>query len=430
MTLALVDCPTGLAGNMLLAALLDLGLPESVLHRPLVALGLDGAYSLAVEERRSAGLRGLHLEVRSLEADPPHRHWCDLRDRIVSAPLEESLRQRVLQVFSLLAEAEAAVHGCASDAVHFHEVGAVDALVDIVGVCAGLQHFGIERLICGVPPAGHGRVISQHGPLPLPAPAVLELARRLAIPLASSEGFPEAELTTPTGLALMGTWANGFGVAPGHRPRAVGVGLGSRSLDRPNLLRLVLADPLDPAVAVGADPAAMELQIPLAQERHEVLVQQQALIDDASGEDLAFLSEALRLAGAVEVYHQAIGMKKGRPGVLLTALADPAAARAIRAVWWQHSTTLGIRESPAPRWVLERSSEQLETPLGTVRLKRAHLPEGGSRVKAEHEDLVALADRHGLPLAEVRRQVEDALRADQPGSPDLMPPGTSCPPAP
>ena len=251
MTLALVDCPTGLAGNMLLAALLDLGLPESVLHRPLVALGLDGAYSLAVEERRSAGLRGLHLEVRSLEADPPHRHWCDLRDRIVSAPLEESLRQRVLQVFSLLAEAEAAVHGCASDAVHFHEVGAVDALVDIVGVCAGLQHFGIERLICGVPPAGHGRVISQHGPLPLPAPAVLELARRLAIPLASSEGFPEAELTTPTGLALMGTWANGFGVAPGHRPRAVGVGLGSRSLDRPNLLRLVLAQPIDAAEPPG-----------------------------------------------------------------------------------------------------------------------------------------------------------------------------------
>lgn len=419
MTLALLDCPTGLAGNMLLAALLDLGLPQAVVHRPLAALGFEGCYSLAVEERRSGGLRGLHLEVRGLEPDPPHRHWRELRQRIVAAPLEEPLRHKVLAVFSLLAQAEAAVHGCPVDAVHFHEVGAVDALVDIVGVCAGLLHFGIERLICTVPPAGHGRVISQHGPLPLPAPAVLEIARRLAIPLASSEGFPEAELTTPTGLALMGIWASEFGVSPSHRPRQVGVGLGSRSLDRPNLLRVVLADPLDSAGAAGS-----------AAEQREVLVQQQGLIDDASGEDLAFLSDALRLAGAVEVYHQAVGMKKGRPGVLLTVLADPAAAEALRAVWWQHSTTLGIRESLQPRWALERSSHELETDLGRVRLKRALLPGGGSRVKAEHEDLAALALRHGLPLAEVRRLVEDSLRAEQTGPLALVPPSSSSPPAP
>jgi uncharacterized protein (TIGR00299 family) protein len=392
--LALLDAPTGLAGNMLLAALLDLGLPQAEIHGPLAALGLAGTYRLDIEERRSGGLRGLHLEVVSLEPQPSHRLWGSLRGQLQAAPWPAPLQQRVLEVFGLLAAAEAAVHGHSSEQVHFHEVGALDALVDVVGVCAGLLHFGVEQLVCSPPPAGHGLVTTAHGILPLPAPAVLELARLRAIPLASAEGFPPGELTTPTGLALAACWATRFGQAPTHVPQRVGVGLGSRSLDRPNLLRLTLAD------CGGSDPAQLET----------VLVQQ-AQIDDATAEDLAFLAEELRQAGALEVFSQAIAMKKGRTAQLLTALVAPEQAEALRRVWWRHSSTLGLREHPQTRWVLPRRSLELATPLGPVRLKQAQLPDGRWRSKPEHDDLAALARQHTLGIDQVRLVVQQALEA-------------------
>ena len=402
MSLALVDCPTGLAGNMLLAALFDLGLPQAAVDAPLAALGLAGAYAIDLEERRSGGLRGLHLAVRGLEAEPPHRHWAELKTTIAGAALEAQLKQRVLAVFGLLAEAEAQVHGQPAERVHFHEVGAIDALVDVVGVCAGLAHFGITQLVCATPPAGHGTVQTAHGLLPLPAPAVLELARLKGIPLASSEGFPAGELTTPTGLALMAVLADRFGLAPALVPQAVGIGLGSRQLDRPNLLRLVLA-----ADAQGAGPGLPEMALP------EILLQQQAQIDDATPEDLAFLADELRRAGALEVFSQALLMKKGRPGVLVTVLARPEQAEALRRIWWRQGTSLGVREQLQQRWALPRSSRELATPLGPVRLKQVELPEGERRSKPEFEDLADLARRHGLPLAQVRLIVAAALAQEE-----------------
>ena len=402
MSLALVDCPTGLAGNMLLAALFDLGLPQEVLDAPLAALGLAGAYAIDLEERRSGGLRGLHLAVRGLEPDPPHRHWAELEATIRGAALEPQLKQTVLAVFGLLAEAEAQVHGQPAERVHFHEVGAIDALVDVVGVCAGLAHFGIHQLVCASPPAGHGTVQTAHGLLPLPAPAVLELARLKGIRLASSEGFPAGELTTPTGLALMAVLAERFGPAPALVPQAVGIGLGSRQLDRPNLLRLVLA-----AEAQGAEPGLPETALP------EILLQQQAQIDDATPEDLAFLADELRRAGALEVFSQPLLMKKGRPGVLVTVLARPEQAEGLRRIWWRQGTSLGVREQLQQRWALPRSSRELATPLGPVRLKQVELPQGERRSKPEFEDLADLARRHGLPLAQVRQIVAVALAQEE-----------------
>ena len=396
--LALIDCPTGLAGNMVLAALLDLGLPQEVIDTPLAALGLAQAYRLVVDERRSAGLRGLHLEVELREVSPPHRHWGDLRQQILAAPLDAALQTKVLEVFTLLAEAEAVVHGVTPEQVHFHEVGAVDALVDVVGVCAGLLHFGVSELICSTPPGGHGSVATAHGPLPLPAPAVLEIARRRGVELASAEGFPPAELTTPTGLALVVCWADRFGVAPSHIPESIGIGLGSRQLDRANLLRLTLA----------AAPHQPATQAPVIQ---EAVLEQQAQIDDATAEDLAFLIQALREAGAKEVFSQPIAMKKGRTGQLLTVLVEPSAAAALRRVWWQHSSSLGVRESQQLRWVLPRRSLEIATPLGSLRLKQAQLPDGRWRSKPEHDDLVALATRHNLGLDQVRTIVVQALTA-------------------
>jgi uncharacterized protein (TIGR00299 family) protein len=400
MNIALLDCPTGLAGNMLLAALLDLGVPEAVVHEPLAALGLQGAYRLELEERRSGGLRGLHLDVQLLEAQPHHRHWGVLRGQLEAAPWPEPLRQKVLAVFGLLAEAEAAVHGHPPEQVHFHEVGAIDALVDVVGVCAALLWLEVDELVCSAPPAGHGTVHTAHGLLPLPAPAVLEIARQKAIPLASSEGMPAGELTTPTGLALAACWANRFGIPPAYIPKAVGVGLGSRSLDRPNLLRISLAAAAETS---GAQSGAEQ----------QTLLLQQAQIDDASAEDLAFLAEALRQAGALEVFSQSIAMKKGRSGTLLTALAEPAAAEALRAVWWRHSTSLGLREQLQQRWRLPRRIVQLQTPLGPVRLKQALRPDGSWRGKPEHDDLIELAQRHQLSIEAVRQQVIQAQQHNQ-----------------
>ena len=391
--LALLDCPTGLAGNMLLAALLDLGVPLAVIEEPLAALGLAGQFRLLLEERRSGGLRGLHLEVECLGGEPVPRRWRELQPLLAAAPLEPLLRQRVLAVFGLLAEAEAAVHGLAPEQVHFHELGAIDALVDIVGVCAGLRHLGVEELVCGVPPAGHGSVATAHGRLPLPAPAVLEIARRRGLPLATSIDFPPGELTTPTGLALAACWATRFGPPPAFLPLQVGVGLGSRSLDRPNLLRLTLAQ------ACSGEG-----------EQAEPLLQQQAQIDDATAEDLAFLAEALRQAGAVEVFSQPIGMKKGRTGLLLTALAPPALAPALRRVWWSHGTSLGVREQLQQRWRLPRQEQRLDTTLGSVRIKQARLPDGRWRSKPEYEDLSELARQHHLSLEQVREVVQQALR--------------------
>ena len=394
--LAVVDCPTGLAGNMLLAALFDLGLPEAVVAEPLAALGLAGAYRIELEERRSAGLRGLHLAVASLEPEPDHRHWGDLQRQIAEAALELELKDRVLTVFGLLAEAEAAVHGHAPEQVHFHEVGAIDALVDVVGVCAGLRHFGVRQLVCAAPPAGHGSVLTAHGRLPVPAPAVLELARRRGVPLAASGDFPPAELTTPTGLALMAVLAERFGPAPALVPQAVGVGLGSRSLDRPNLLRLVLAQALPPAGEVAAQDVQPQLQS---------VLQQQAQIDDASPEDLAFLVEELRAAGALEVFSQPVQMKKGRQGCLITVLAEPERADVLRLVWWRLGSSLGVREQLQQRWALPRDSQPLDTPWGPVRIKRSRRPDGTLLCKPEMDDLVELARRHALSPAELRRAV-------------------------
>lgn len=391
---------------MLLASLFDLGLPARVVHDPLAALGVGEAYAINVEERRSGGLRGKHLAVSSLEPEPPLRQWQQLRLQLVQAPLNPLLQKRVLTVFTLLAEAEAAVHGVDPDQVHFHEVGALDALVDVVGVCAGLQYFNVDQMVCTPPPLGHGTVHTAHGWLPVPVPAVLEIARRCAIPLADSADQPAAELTTPTGLALAACWADRFALPPAHIPLQVGVGLGSRALDRPNLLRLVLADAS--SLESGPDQGAACCGSP----QLESILVQQAQVDDATPEDLAVLLEALRDAGALDVYSQPASMKKGRSGWLVSALVNPepvAMAAALRQVWWQHGTTLGIRERIERRWVLQRRLTQVETPLGTVRLKQALLPDGRWRTKPEHDDLIALASRHGLAIDQVRATVMQGL---------------------
>lgn len=386
---AYLDLPTGVAGDMLLAALLDLGVPERVIDEPLAALGLQSSYRLNCSSGSSAGLRGQQLVVELLEASPPHRHWADLKPQLQGAAWPQPLKTKVLEVFQLLAEAEAHVHGMPAEQVHFHEVGAIDSLVDVIGVCAGLLHLGVQSLWATPPPAGHGQVRTAHGVLPVPAPAVLEIARRRQLPLAGSSGFAPGELTTPTGLALLAVWVDHWESPPAHTPDRIGVGLGQRQLDRPNLLRLAL-----PAVAAVDEPA----------ERQTVLVQQ-CQIDDMDAEGLAFLQEQLRAAGALDVFAQPAGMKKGRSGLLLTALALPEQAASLRAIWWEHSSSLGLRENLEQRWVLPRQAVVMESPWGPVAAKAAWT---GSRwrCKPEADALAQMAAEQGLSWAELRAALQ------------------------
>ena len=386
---AYLDLPTGVAGDMLLAALLDLGVPQRVIDEPLAALGLQSSYRLNFSSGSSAGLRGQQLVVELLEASPPHRHWADLKPQLQGAAWPQPLKTKVLEVFQLLADAEAHVHGVAAEQVHFHEVGAIDSLVDVIGVCAGLLHLGVQSLWATPPPAGHGQVRTAHGVLPVPAPAVLEIARRRQLPLASSSGFAPGELTTPTGLALLAVWVDHWESPPAHTPDRIGVGLGQRQLDRPNLLRLAL-----PAVAAVDEPA----------QRQTVLVQQ-CQIDDMDAEGLAFLQEQLRAAGALDVFAQPVAMKKGRSGLLLTALALPEQAAALRAIWWQHSSSLGLRENLEQRWVLPRQAVVMESPWGPVAAKAAWT---GSRwrCKPEADALAQMAAEQGLSWAELRAALQ------------------------
>ncbi len=385
-----VDCPTGLAGDMLLAASLDLGVPRQVITEPLDALGLGDAYRLVVEESTNGGLRGLQLDVEPTIPSEHHRHWRDLRGRIRAAPIVPLLKTKVLAVFSALAEAEAAVHGTVPDDVHFHEVGALDSLVDVVGVCAAVTHLAPERLLCQPPPAGRGTVDTAHGCLPVPVPAVLELARRYRVPLRSGSHLPGGELTTPTGLALMAVLADAFAEPEDLVVDAVGIGLGHRQLDRPNLLRLLQVE----EISRGDDLIGWQ-----------DLVVQEAWIDDASAEDIAHLAESLRQAGALEVATTPAVMQKGRQGHALTALLLPEHALALRQVWLRTSSSLGVRERRQGRWLLWRRSGLCPSPWGEIRVKQVRRPGGQTTLKVEHDELRRISLQDAVSVDHVRQVV-------------------------
>ena len=397
MTTLWVDAPTGLAGDMLLAGLLDLGIPISAIEEPLNCLGLAGCYRIDVAEARSGGLRGKRVSVMGLEDQPPHRHWADIRQQIVEAPLPTSLKDRVLAVFTALAEAESTVHGSSMESVHFHEVGAVDALVDVVGVCAALDQLNPARIFCSPLPAGRGTVRTAHGLLPVPVPAVLELARRHQVPLQQSPDAPEGELVTPTGLALMAVWADRFVPPARFTPALVGVGLGHRELDRPNLVRLIL-DTADQDSAYQ-DSAYQELT---DAPRWQSLVVQEAWLDDATPEDLALLMERLREAGAVDVAAHPLVMKKGRCGHGVIALVEEDAAERVRQVWFNAGTSIGVRERLQGRWLIPRRSGLLDTPWGMLPAKQVKRPDGRLTVKPEADELELMSRRTGCSVADLR----------------------------
>jgi len=395
MKLAYLDCFSGVSGDMLLGALLDAGLPLAELRAGLAALPLTG-FELAAEPVTDHGIHGTRAVVRLDDAAPhEHRRIADIETLLASSALRPRVRERALAIFRRLAAAEARIHGTTPEAVTFHEVGAVDAIVDITGATLGLELLGVEELYCSELPLTSGHVRSAHGPLPVPAPATLELLRETGARWRSVPA--EGELVTPTGAAIIATLARFE--RPSLAVRAIGYGFGQRTtLPWANCLRLLLGE---------APPAADEAA---GFERDEVIVLE-SNIDNMSGEALGWLMERLLAGGALDVAYAPLQMKKNRPGALLTVLARPDDARRLAALILTDSGTLGVRMHAGERLKAERREEEIETPLGSVRVK---LKLNAGRVVSatpEYEDCRALAERHGLPLEAVTARITAAARA-------------------
>ena len=395
MSLIYVDAFAGASGDMLLGALLDAGLDADALRRHLATLPVSG-YRIDVRREVRHGLAATRAEV-VLEHEA-HHHRRGLRDveKILAAgDLPGRAAEQARAVFRRLAEAEAAVHGSTPEEVHFHEVGAVDAIVDIAGVCTGLALLGADRLVSSPLPMGSGYVHAGHGRLPVPAPAVVEL---MAGRPTSDCGEP-GERTTPTGAAILVTLAEAFGPMPPMVPKAVGYGAGARKGEHlPNCLRVI----------IGEERATPEAEA-------DAVWLLEANLDDATGETIGAAAEAVLAAGALDVWLVPVTMKKGRPGVVLACLADDAGNQAVEAVIFRETTTFGVRRQRVERAKLAREHVTVETAFGTVRVKVGR--RGGAVVTAspEYDDCLRLARDGGAALRDVVEAARAAWRARQAG---------------
>jgi len=388
MRLAYFDCFSGISGDMCLGALVSAGWPFDALQSLPQRLGLPGV-SVITEAVRRGPFAATRVLV-TVEREPPHRHLHHVLAVLEGAAIEGAVRARAGVVFRRLAEAEAAVHGSTVEKVHFHEVGCADALVDVVGAIEGLHALGVERVYSSPPRLGGGMVSSQHGPIPVPAPATVELLRGAPVEL----GPITVELTTPTGAALLASLVADWGTPPPFRLERSGLGAGSRDpKELPNVLRVLIGAAEGSAVARG-----------------RVAVLETAL-DDENPQVIAELVPRLLAAGALDAMVVPSLMKKGRPGVWLTVIAAPEQADAIAMQILTETSSLGVRLRFDERYELERRIEQVETGFGAIALKVATLPGGGERAVPEFESVRAAAERAARPLREVAEAALAAWRS-------------------
>jgi uncharacterized protein (TIGR00299 family) protein len=378
---AYFDAFSGISGDMTVGALLDAGFPFADLERHVAALPISGC-ELVLEHREYGAIRAAKFGVRTTVAQP-ERTFTTIRGILEAAPLPPRARDLALMAFRELAEAEGRVHGVAPDHVHFHEVGGVDAIVDIVGAALGIDTLGITRIAVGPLPLGSGIVDTQHGRIPVPAPATVELLRGFAV----RPGDGEGEMVTPTGAAILRGFGATSGAPDGLRVARVGYGSGTRRLaDRPNVLRILLGE------------------VETATRSEEMLVIE-TNIDDMSPELYEHATARLFAAGAVDVTLVPVHMKKGRPGVLVQVLAPRAHRDDIAAVLFGETTTIGLRYHSVERLTLAREIIEVETRYGSIAVKVATGP-AGRTAAPEYESCRAAAERHRVPL----RLVYDAAR--------------------
>ena len=394
MKIAYLDCASGIAGDMLLAALVDAGAPLEEIQGAIDSLGLPSCRLVASEVRR-AGFRALKIDVEH-EPEHAHRHLHHIVDMIHGSRLTARQQELAVRIFTRLGEAEAKVHGTTIRKVHFHEVGAVDSIADIVGIAVGLDLLGIERIVASPVPTGRGFVEIAHGRCSLPAPATAELLR--GVPLAECD--VEAELTTPTGAAVLAALAESYGGLPAMRVEVIGCGAGTREFaDRPNLLRIMVGT-ADSATAVS-------------QRGTEEIIVLETNLDNATGEQIGHcIGELLRL-GALDAYTTPIQMKKNRPGVLLSVLCRLADADVLRETLFRQTPTLGVRWSTAKRHALSRHRHRVETRFGAVEGMVAWRDGIGATFSPEYESCRQVATERNVPLSEVQQA---AMQAFDPAS--------------
>jgi len=381
------DAASGVAGDMTIAALVDLGVPIEVLQQAWSALPLGG-YHVHFAHKERSGIVATFFDVH-VDGPQPQRTFRTIRAMLAQAPLDEGVRARATQTFERLAEAEATVHRMDKDDVHFHEVGAVDAIVDVVGASAAIEHLGGD-VVCSPLPMGRGFAKAAHGVLPLPAPAVVECLR----------GFPtfdagvDFEFVTPTGAAIVAANASRAVRWPTMAPEHVGWGAGKADLgDRPNVLRVVLGAPAESLVTSRGEHVVLE-----------------ANLDDATGEIVAGAIESLLAEGALDAWAAPVTMKKGRPGVVLGVLCSASSAEALAAVVLRETTTIGVRLATVDRIERPRRTVEVETAFGKIPVKIAEGPFGPPQIKPEWDACASAARAHGVPVRVVIAAALAAVR--------------------
>jgi hypothetical protein len=394
MTTAWFHCFSGIAGDMALAALFDAGADRAAVFELVERVPHpDG---ITVEAAQRGGIGATRVIVPH-EPEHHHRRYREVHEVLAAADLPARVHERAVAVFERLAVVEGRIHGVAPDDVEFHEVGSLDAIVDVVGTCAALETLDVDDVRASAVALGTGTVRGAHGLLPNPAPAVVALLADAGVP-AYGVDVPH-ELTTPTGAALLAALASGFGPLPAMTPHAVGHGAGSRDVDgRPNVLQVVLGEPVDTTTAVGRAPG-------------QPVTLLEVNIDDATGETLAHAVAALLDAGAHDAWITPIVMKKGRPAHTVSVLADPALVAHLASTLSTETGSLGVRAHVLERWPRARADDAV-----TIDGERVRVKVGAGRVKVEHDDAAAAARRLGRPLGEIVARAETAWRAQVPPS--------------
>ena len=390
------DCFSGISGDMHLGALLDIGVPAEHLTTELNRLELADEFTLQVKSASKMGIAGTRANVElHPDAKTPHRHLSDIQQIIDHAQYDAAVRDRALDMFREIAVAEAKIHGTTIDAVHFHEVGATDSIVDIVGAAIGLEFLDVDTLLCNEVELGGGMVTCAHGVFPVPAPATAEILKDVPC----RYGGVDSEATTPTGAAILKANVDHFGPPDGFVSERIGYGIGHKDFDIPNVLRVMLG-----SISMNTGGYLTETNVEVS-----------ANIDDMSPEAFQPLMGRLFACGAKDVFFTQIMMKKSRPATKVTVLADPDRLSEITQALVMGSTTLGVRVHQVTKHMLPREARTVQTSLGEVRVKVATRPDGTLSWKVEHDDLVDLAARYNrdyLPLkaaidAEVRSHLDD-----------------------
>jgi len=395
----LIECSPGISGDMLLGAFYDLGVPKKVIEQPLIDLGLKDLYQLEFKESKSCSIRGIKANVQNVECSTIKRTWKSIKELISNGHLEDKLKQIIYEVFESLANAEGKVHGIKSEDVHFHEIGAIDSLVDIIGVCAALHYLNPKKVYCNEPMLGKGFVQTEHRKLSVPTPAVIELIRQKNIKVLSSFDSIEGELSTPTGIALLSNLV-GYSQPPSkYSINSYGVGIGNLKFPFPNLVRVYKISSFE-APSINDNPH-------ISPKCEEISIQE-AWIDDQTPEDISNFVEKLRIEGAYDVSYQAINMKKDRIRFSIQAILPIEKKECFRRLWFNYSNTIGVRERNQSRWILLRRRGECLTTFGNIKVKQTLRPDGSITMKPENDEVLRLKLEHKISTEEIRKIIKES----------------------